>query len=234
MPPFYRDFKGRLMKAVIIDYGICNMFSVKHACENVGFTASISSSPDEIKNADIVILPGVGAFGDAMDSLRRLQLIEPIKDVIASGKPFIGICLGLQLLMDESEEFGNHQGLGIIPGVVRKFRGEALKVPHMGWNRIKTPERQTGNLWTETPLNGISQGEFFYFVHSYFIEPENKDQILTVTEYGNQIFCSALHWKNVYAFQFHPERSGLMGIHIYQNLKSLMQQSQMETLEKRR
>ena len=229
------------MKAVIIDYEICNMFSVKHACENVGFTASISSSPEEINDADVVILPGVGAFGDAMDSLRRLKLIEPIKDVIASGKPFIGICLGLQLLMDESEEFGTHQGLGIIPGVVKKFRNvydrqtqKPLKVPHMGWNRINAPEKQVGHVWTGTPLNRVVPGEFFYFVHSYFVEPENKDYILATTEYGNQVFCSAIHCKNIYAFQFHPERSGFMGIRMYQNLKSLIQQSNMEPLGKRR
>ena len=234
-------FEGGFMKAVIIDYEICNMFSVKHACENVGFAASISSSPKEINDADIVILPGVGAFGDAMNSLRRLKLIQPIKEAIASGKPFIGICLGLQLLMEESEEFGNHKGLGIIPGAVKRFKKtfdpqtqKRLKIPHMGWNRIMAPGKHLDNLWTGTPLNDISPREFFYFVHSYFVEPENKDHILAMTEYGNHVFCSAIRWKNVYAFQFHPERSGLMGIRIYQNLKSLIQRSNVETFGKQR
>ncbi len=222
------------MKAVIIDYEICNMFSVKQACENVGFSASISSSAKEIQDADVVILPGVGAFGDAMNSLRRLQLIQPIKEVIASGKLFIGICLGLQLLMEESEEFGTHEGLRIIPGRVRKFRevsdpktGKSLKVPHMGWNQIKA----AGNNWTDTPLNGISDGEFFYFIHSYFIEPKTKDHVLASTEYGNQSFCSAIRSKNVYAFQFHPERSGAMGIQMYRNIKSLAQKYDLATLK---
>lgn len=226
------------MKAVIIDYEICNMFSVKHACENAGFTASISSSPKEINDADVVILPGVGAFGDAMDSLRRLKLIEPIKDTIASGKLFIGICLGLQLLMDESEEFGNHKGLGIIPGTVKRFKDvfdpqtrKRLKVPHMGWNRIKAPEKQIDDLWMGTPLNGISPGEFFYFVHSYFVTPEIQDHVLAMTEYGDHVFCSVIRWKNVYAFQFHPERSGLMGIRIYQNVKLLISQRDVINLE---
>lgn len=203
----------------IIDYKLSNLFSVQHACEFVGLNAKITSSPLDIKSADAAILPGVGAFGDAMKNLENLGLIKTIQDFIKSGKPFLGICLGLQLLFSSSEEFGNYQGLGVIPGKVVKFpttdsEGNSVKVPQIGWNSINLP-RHNPNKWKNTPLSSIADGEFMYFVHSYYIVPQNENDILTETKYGGIAYASSIIHENVIAFQFHPEKSGPEGIKIY-------------------
>jgi glutamine amidotransferase len=173
----------------------------------------------------------VGAFGDAMDTLHRLDLVSVLRDVAQSPKPLVGICLGLQLLMSESHEFGRHKGLDIIPGTVERLSAgekEPVKVPQVGWNRILRPAGATHDPWLSTPLAGMADGTFLYFVHSYFVRPENRDVVLTVTRYGENEFCSGVRYKNVCAFQFHPERSGAAGLAIYKNLASLVQSQNQE------
>jgi glutamine amidotransferase len=202
----------------IIDYEAGNLFSVQHACETVGLDWRITNNPDEVKNADALILPGVGAFGDAMNNLKMLGLIQPLKDFAASGKPFLGICLGMQLLFSESEEFGNVKGLNILEGRVTKFpeineNGKRVKIPHIGWNRIYNPPKGEG--WSNTALEHIADGEFMYFIHSFYVCPCSKDQILSLTDYEGIEYCSAVKKDNIFATQFHPEKSAEEGMKIY-------------------
>jgi len=219
----------------IVDYGLGNLFSIKHACASAGMTAEITSSKIKLLRADAVILPGVGAFGDAMNALRRLDLIETIKDIGESDKPLIGICLGMQLLFTESNEFGLFKGLDLIEGEVVKFDkfrepNVKLKVPQICWNRIysvdengfeKTGKHSPSN-WHNTLLEKIENGSFMYFVHSYYCIPSDSSVDLTRTIYGTTTYCSALKKKNVYGFQFHPERSGTTGLKIYKELNKLV------------
>lgn len=210
------------IKIAIIDYDAGNLFSVQHACEFVGLKSIITSDKKEILDSSGVILPGVGAFGEAMRNLRKLDLILPIKEFIATGRPFMGICLGMQLLFSESEEFGRHQGLDIIKGEVRRFskkdnQGNLIKVPQIGWNKIYYRHKKK---WENSCLKNIKQGEFMYFVHSYYCLPSCNDDILTLTDYGGIKYCSGVRRKNIFATQFHPEKSGKEGIKIYQNWAS--------------
>jgi glutamine amidotransferase len=228
-----------VVKAAIVDYGLGNLFSVKHACEHVSMEAVITASPLEMVQADLVILPGVGAFGDAMAALKALDLIGPLKEVASSGKALFGICLGMQLLMTESWEFGRFKGLGIIEGEVVNFdnpRGSLgrLKVPQVGWNRIyrtgvkKGSGNEVGSRkdhWAGSALQDLQDGEFMYFVHSYYVKPEKEDVILSLSSYGNIEFCSSLQYRNIFASQFHPERSASQGLRIYQNLASSIQKA---------
>lgn len=209
-------------KIAIIDYEMGNLFSVQRACEHIGVNAVITEDKSAITKADGVILPGVGAFGDAMVNLKKKDLIKPIKDFIETGKPFMGICLGLQLLFSESEEFGIHTGLDIIKGSVIKFpvknpNGEMLRVPQVGWNRIFKPDITQEDWWDETPLKNLSDGEFMYFVHSYYAVPSETEIVLSTTSYEGVPFCSSILWKNVFACQFHPEKSAVRGLRIYEN-----------------
>ena len=199
-------------KVVVIDFRLGNLYSVVQACKMIGLDVEITDNKDTILKADGLILPGVGAFGDAIRNLRQRDLIGLIKDFIDTGKPFMGICLGLQLLFTESEEFGNYKGLDIIPGMVRKFQNpnKKIKVPQIGWNRI-FPSKS----WKNTPLATVEKGEFMYFVHSYFVEPENDSYILTETNYEGVEYCSSVYYKNIFATQFHPEKSGKKGLEIY-------------------
>ena len=198
----------------IIDYGMGNLRSVQKAFERVGHPAVVTRDPGEIEKANRVVLPGVGAFGDCMDNLTRYELVEPIRQSISCGKPFLGICLGLQLLFTESEEFGTHQGLNILPGTIRRFpispESESnLKVPHMGWNTISI--RQTAPL-----LEGVASGSHVYFVHSYYVQPEDPTVTCTVTDYGLPFVSSV--WKdNIFASQFHPEKSQQVGLQLFYN-----------------
>jgi imidazole glycerol-phosphate synthase subunit HisH len=200
---------------VIIDYQLGNLFSVKQACEHLGYKAIISSDPVDLKSADFAILPGVGAFKDAMINLEKLELKKAIYDYIESGKPFMGVCLGLQLLLTESEEFGNTKGLGIIPGKVRKFpvqqiNEQTYKVPQIQWNNILAPCS-----WEGTPLQSCKTGDYVYFVHSFYAQPDDENYVLSKTVYGNMEYCSAVLKNNVFATQFHPEKSGEYGVNIY-------------------
>lgn len=213
-------------RIAIIDFGVGNLFSVKQACEYAGLQAHITSARKDIQSADAVILPGVGAFGDAMAALRKLDLVELLRDMAASDTPLVGICLGVQLLMTESYEFGHHQGLGIISGPVVRFDnpredGKILKVPQVGWNRIyrgKGNRAEAADPWAGTLLDGLAEGECMYFVHSFMVQPEDPAVILTTTRYGHIEFCSGLRTGNTFACQFHPERSGPQGLRIYRNL----------------
>ncbi|MCK5915010.1 MAG: imidazole glycerol phosphate synthase subunit HisH [Deltaproteobacteria bacterium] len=202
----------------IVDYGMGNLRSVQKAIEQVGYQADVTRSPQHIADADAVILPGVGAFKDCMDNLDNLDLITPVLKAIASGKPFLGICLGLQLLFSESLEFGHHPGLDVIKGVVKPFSpmmadpecpDGLLKIPHMGWNSIQKQK-------STAALNGIDDGTYFYFVHSYYVEPEDEAVVATRTDYGGE-FVSAIAFDNVFATQFHPEKSQLQGLNILRN-----------------
>lgn len=204
------------MKVAIIDYGMGNLFSVQQACERLEACAVQTSLGKEILDADAIILPGVGAFGDAMEALRCLDLVGVLRDAAARGKPFLGICLGIQLLMSESFEFGRHEGLDIIKGSVFRFgqeKGEkpAYKIPQVGWNRIHaTPHRP----WEATPLKGLKDGTFVYFVHSFYAKPADPNVVLSISRYGDTEFCSSLLSGNVLGCQFHPEKSGAVGLKI--------------------
>lgn len=218
------------IRIAVVDYGLGNLFSVKHACEHVGMQAAITSSRDEILAADAVILPGVGAFGDAMAQLRRLDLVGPLRDIAATSKPLVGICLGMQMLMSESFEFGCHEGLGIIPGKVVRLEnprgddGAALKVPHVCWDRMSRPGAGRDG-WAGTLLDGLEDGVFMYFVHSFHVVPEDPLVGLATTRYGNIEFCSALERGNTFACQPHPERSGPDGLKVYRNLEKRLRKN---------
>jgi glutamine amidotransferase len=199
---------------VIIDYQMGNLRSVQKGFEKVGHAAVISGDPQEIEAADRVVLPGVGAFEDAMADLRRTGLVDPILAAIDAGKPFLGICLGLQLLFDVSHEEGEHAGLGVIAGeVIRFVPGEGRKVPHMGWNQLQV--RRSAPV-----LAGIPDGRHFYFVHSYYVVPRDESIIATETCYGPR-FCSAIWRDNLFATQFHPEKSQRDGLQILKNFAEL-------------
>jgi len=216
-------------KVAIVDYGMGNLFSVKHAFEHVGMPAFVTSSKEDVLNADAVVLPGVGAFGDAMCALGDLDLVGPLRDVAASETMLVGICLGMQLLMTESHEFGTHRGLGVFDGPVVRLdplsdAGHSLKVPHVGWNRIYASDGLHRNdVGLEaSPLNGVADGEFMYFVHSYYPVPEDLGVVTSFSRYGDVEFSSSIWRDNVFGCQFHPERSGPQGLNVYRNLASMM------------
>jgi len=205
-------------KIAIVDYRMSNLYSVKHACDCFSLHSVITSDKNDILSADAVILPGVGAFGDAMENLAALGLISPLREFVGSGRPLMGICLGLQLLFSESEEFGRHAGLGILRGSVVRFRNERpeggkVKVPHIGWSEL----RRSGNAaaWSNSPLREISDGEYMYYIHSYYVVPENNEITLAVSRYGGVRFCSAVMSRNIFGLQFHPEKSAHEGIKIF-------------------
>ena len=205
----------------VIDYGMGNLRSVQKSLEFVGAKVIVTHDPDLILNANSVVLPGVGAFKDCMANLKKLKLVDPIRKFIDGGKPFLGICLGLQVLFEESEEYGPVAGLGILPGKVVKFpggssetkNGRPIKIPHMGWNQIKVKKN--------VPLfGGVGDAPYFYFVHSYYVIPEDQNMIATVTNYGIE-FVSGIQHKNIYAFQFHPEKSQTLGLSILERFSNL-------------
>jgi len=213
----------------IIDYGMGNLFSVKRACEQVDLYPLVTADATEIMRSDAMILPGVGAFGDAMSNLKRLGMIAPIKEFIESGRPFIGICLGMQLLMSESEEFGSNKGLDIIKGTVVKFptRGNdqrTIKVPQVGWNRIYRAHHAAESVWQNSHLQDIKNNEYMYFVHSFYTVPEDPKVILSLTKYEDTEYSSSISFNNIFACQFHPEKSATAGMKIYANIASLIKQ----------
>ena len=197
----------------VVDYRAGNVRSVERALQRFGADARITSDPSLIERADGVVFPGQGACDSSMAELRRRRLVEPIREYIASGRPFLGVCLGLQLLLDRSEE-GDEPCLGVIPGTVRRFPRElGLKVPHMGWNRVRL---------TQSPamLRGVPDGSYFYFVHGYYADPELDGVVASTTSYGVE-FCSGVAWDNVLGVQFHPEKSGEVGLRVYANFVSI-------------
>jgi glutamine amidotransferase len=194
----------------VIDYGMGNLRSVQKGFERIGASAAITREPGVIASAKGIVLPGVGAFSACMQNLTRYELVETIRAVVRQKKPFLGICLGFQLLFTESEEFGPVKGLDLFPGKVIGFRAEnGLQVPHMGWNRIEKKK--------DSPfLEGLSDGDYLYFVHSYFVAPEDPTLIATSTSYGVS-FASSIANEHLFACQFHPEKSQDLGLRILAN-----------------
>jgi imidazole glycerol-phosphate synthase subunit HisH len=205
----------------IIDYGMGNLRSVQKGFEAVGAEAIVTSDSSKILSANSVVLPGVGAFKECMANLDNLNLIDTVHKSVNSGKPFLGICLGLQLLFSQAEEFGKVEGLGILSGKVVGFKdaqpksesGEPLKIPHMGWNRVRVAP---GNPLFES----VADESYFYFVHSYYVIPQDPAIIATTTSYGID-FASGVHFENVHAFQFHPEKSQRLGLTMLKNFSQL-------------
>lgn len=204
-------------KVVIIDYQLGNLFSVKQACDTVGMNAIISSDKDDVLNAAALILPGVGAFIEAVNNLKNFGLDVAIKEKVNSGTPLFGICLGQQLLFTESEEFGAGNGLDLISGVIKrfpeKFGDRKIKVPHIAWNTVY----KSNNDWSTTALSCLEENDFMYFIHSYYVKPSDESCILTKTNYDGIEFCSSIIQNNIFATQYHPEKSADRGISIYKN-----------------
>lgn len=197
----------------IIDYGMGNLRSVQKAFEYLGFEAEITKDKVKVEDADRVVLPGVGAFSDAMDNLHRMGMLEIIYGSVDSGKPFLGICLGMQLLFDKSFEGGIHQGLGLIPGEVKRIPArKGLKVPHMGWNHLECRESPI--------LDSLGPNPSVYFVHSYYVEPVARECIIGTTDYSMEI-TAAVQRDNIFGLQFHPEKSGDTGLLILKNFGGL-------------
>jgi glutamine amidotransferase len=193
---------------IVVDYGAGNLRSVTIALARLGFDPLVTSEPEAVENADVVILPGVGAAADTMSNLLQRRLVEPIREYIVGGRPFLGVCMGLQVLFSVSEEGGEHVCLDILPGRVRRLP-EGLKVPHMGWNDVRQRSQH--------PIfDGIPDGAFFYFVHSYYAQPEDASVVVGETEYG-ATFPAVVAKDNIVATQFHPEKSAESGLRLYKN-----------------
>ena len=198
----------------IIDYGVGNLFSVEKAFAAIGEEVKVTGEAEDLKAADKLVLPGVGAFGDCMKNLEATGLIPVILEQIENKKPLLGICVGLQILFEGSEESPNVKGLGIFKGMVRRINAPQLKIPHMGWNAVLT---QNSELEIRNCLfDGLNEKPFFYFVHSYHAVPENRNLIIATTDYGEMLTAAVAH-DNIYATQFHPEKSGDVGLHILKN-----------------
>ena len=204
-------------KVVIVDYGMGNLFSIQQAVRAVNGNALITNLPKDILNADRVILPGVGAFGRAMSQLKKTGLIESLVQFVKSERPLMGICLGMQLLFNKSYEFGETEGLGLIPGEVvhlKKLKQEIqqdFRVPHIGWNKVTKPIRAKES----KIIDSVADDTFFYFVHSYAAVPVHHEDISMQTSYNGVHFCAAAQKNNIVGFQFHPEKSGSEGLRIY-------------------
>lgn len=192
----------------IINYKMGNLGSVKNALDSLNIESVITDDIEIIKKADKLILPGVGAFKEAMENLKKLNLIDTIKEEVKKGKPILGICLGMQLMFSSSEEYGFTEGLNILEGKIIHFKENGLKIPHMGWNNLTIP--------ANTKLFKGLNNPYVYFVHSYHLVTDNKDYLLTKTTYGYEFSC-AVEYKNIYATQFHPEKSGDVGLQILKN-----------------
>jgi glutamine amidotransferase len=202
----------------VVDYGVGNLRSVAKALERVGARVEVTSDAASIRAADAVVLPGVGAFGRCMENLQAAGLEHTVREAAASARPFLGICVGMQILFDESEEFGPVKGLGILPGRVRRFTSDSpdVKVPHMGWNRLGVQRRAPH-------LEGIADGEYVYFVHSYYVDCD-RSLAATVTDYTGA-FVSSVWRDNLFAVQFHPEKSQDVGLKLLANFARLAGES---------
>ncbi|MEX2227649.1 MAG: imidazole glycerol phosphate synthase subunit HisH [Dehalococcoidia bacterium] len=200
-------------RVVIVDYGAGNLRSVARAVAHAGHEPTVTDDPEQVDAADALIVPGVGAAADTMRNLREHRMVEPIREYIASGRPFFGVCMGQQALLSISEEGGEHECLGIIPGRVKKLDvADGRKVPHMGWNNVRQKS-------AHPIFDGIPDDAYFYFVHSYYPQPEDPDVVIGETDYG-VTFASVLARDNIVATQFHPEKSGEMGLRMYANFLS--------------
>jgi len=212
-----------MVNIAVIDYDMGNLHSACKGLEKAGAIPQVTDSPQDLVAADAVVLPGVGAFDPAMQHLRSRHLCDPLREVIASGKPFLGICLGLQILFDASEE-GQEAGLGIIPGTVRHFTPEPnLTIPHMGWNRLTLTQNRLP-LWQHLPPD-----PWVYFVHSYYVDPVDPEVVAATVTHGNQTVTAAIGRDNLTAIQFHPEKSATMGLRILANfVQGVQSQSQLQ------
>jgi len=205
----------------IIDYEMGNLRSVEKAFESLGFAVRVSADPADVATTDKLVLPGVGAFRDCIGNLKKAGFVEPLRTHVAAGKPLLGICVGMQMLFDESEEFGRHMGLGLIPGRVRRFptgmveAGETLKVPHMGWNSLllRRPDAPL--------LAGVVDSSYVYFVHSYYCDAADPAVVAASCTYGDVTFAAAVWQDNIMATQFHPEKSQAIGLQIFDNFGKL-------------
>jgi glutamine amidotransferase len=202
---------------VILDYGVGNLKSVHKALERIGAEAAVSSDPASLDAARGLVLPGVGAFGDAMLNLTRRGLAAPLLDQVHRGKPLLGICLGMQLLFDESEEMGRHRGLGLLPGNVVRFPDVTLTVPHVGWNQLRLASSPSAS----PIVDGIPDGAYAYFVHSYFVVPKAPGDVVATTEYGLE-FASVVRRGSIWGAQFHPEKSQEVGLALLENYVRLV------------
>ena len=196
----------------IVDYKLNNLRSIENTLRRLGHDVRVTSNPEDVRTAEKLILPGVGAFRDAMDNLRKLELLEPFIDKVRSGTPTLGICLGMHLLFTESEEFGLHKGLDLLQGRVVRLPAK-FRVPHMGWNQLH-PKLANGL------IDGLKESSFVYFVHSYYAEPRSQDVVLATTDYGIE-FAAIVHQKNIWATQFHPEKSQHVGERLLDNFGRL-------------
>lgn len=207
----------------VIDYGLGNLFSISRALTYLGAQVEVTSSPAVIRRAGALVLPGVGAFGDGMRQLHAQGLVEPIREAVEAGRPLLGICLGMQVLFTESEEFGVHEGLGLIDGkVVRLYEtdpaGRRVKVPHIGWSDLQATQLRSG--WSSTILDGLTEGDSMYFVHSYVPRPKSEGATIAETIYGGHRYCAVVQAEHVAGCQFHPEKSGEAGLHLLGNFIS--------------
>ena len=210
-----------MVKVAVIDYDMGNLHSACKGLEKAGAVPRITYSPEEILNADAVVLPGVGAFDPAMRHIRERNLEPVIKDALASGKPFLGICVGLQLLFDGSEE-GEERGLGIVPGMVKRFKSEPdITIPQMGWNQLELTQNSF-SLWSNLPAD-----PYLYFVHSYYVDPLDKSAIAGTVTHGTQKVTAAISQDNLMAVQFHPEKSADNGLQILSNFVTLVENSRL-------
>ncbi len=208
-----------MSEVIIVDFNLGNLHSVKKACEVCNISARISSQKKDIEKADALILPGVGAFGETMSNLKHLELVKPIKDFVDTGRPLFGICIGLQLLFSESSEFGLTKGLNLINGKVEKISFEnqevykKFRIPFIGWNKIKFKNKSS-------LFDHIKDGDYFYFVHSFCASLDISSDLIATSIYGDQEVTAAIERDNIFATQFHPEKSGKHGLQIYKNWKS--------------
>ncbi len=213
-------------KVTVIDYGIGNVLSVTRAFEHCGAEVELTCVPERIRDAEILVLPGVGAFADGMKGLRDRGLVEPIRRFAEKERYFLGICLGMQMMMDESEEFGNCEGLGLISGKVAEIERTTLeglphKIPHIGWNGLTLPADADKARWDNTILTGMDEGETVYFVHSFTAFPEDPRNRLADAFYGGRLISAAIQKGTLYGCQFHPEKSGRAGLTILKNFLKL-------------
>jgi glutamine amidotransferase len=214
-----------MKRAVIVDYDIGNLFSVQQACRKVGLDSVISNKKSDLEESDAIILPGVGSFREAMNKLELSDLVTPVQKQVRNGKPFLGICLGMQLLFSESEEFGLSKGLDLIKGSVVRFPaksslGEKVRIPLINWSEISFPPGQ--DHFKSPLLKGIAQNECMYFVHSYYVVNDEPDTTACISEYAGIQYCSGISKDNIMAFQFHPEKSSESGLRIYNNFKNMI------------
>ena len=216
-----------MAKIVILDYTLGNLFNVQRAFKVLGVDALVTDRGEDLEEADKIVLPGVGAFSEGMKHLREKGLAEAIRKAALRGKPILGICLGMQLLMAESEEHGIWDGLDLIPGRVLRLDSpvrERFKIPQIGWNMLLPSDSQRGRgkeAWKDTILEGLEQNEFMYFVHSYYVRVEDPVHSVAQTNYGHNSFCSVVQKQNIIGCQFHPERSGTQGLKILEKFIQL-------------